>query len=70
MDMKGTPMLEFKLPAMSCGHCVTAVTEAVQEVDGSARVEVNLATKDVKVESTQDRQKIAAALAEAGYPPA
>ncbi len=63
-------MLEFKLPAMSCGHCVGAVTQAVKEVDGNARVEVDLATKGVKVESGQDRQKIVAALTEAGYPPA
>lgn len=42
-------MLEFKLPTMSCGHCGNAVTEAVKEVDANATVEVDLATKDVKV---------------------
>ena len=63
-------MQEFKLPDMSCGHCVKAVTEAVHEVDPQARVEVDLATKQARVESTQPRDKLAAALTEAGYAPA
>ena len=63
-------MHEFKLPAMSCGHCVQAVTEAAKEVDPQARVEVDLARKEAKVESAQPRQKFVEALAEAGYTPA
>ncbi len=63
-------MFEFKLPGMSCGHCVGAVTQAVKEVDAQARVAVDLASKQVQVESTADRQAIADALDEAGYPPA
>ncbi|TFZ00141.1 heavy-metal-associated domain-containing protein [Ramlibacter humi] len=63
-------MHEFKLPAMSCGHCVNAVTEAAHEVDPQARVEVDLARKEARVESPQPREKFAAALAEAGYTPA
>ena len=42
-------MHDFKLPAMSCGHCVQAVTEAAKEVDPQARVEVDLARKEAKV---------------------
>jgi copper chaperone len=63
-------MHEFKLPAMSCGHCVKAVTEAAHEVDPQARVEVDLAGKQARVESAQPRERFTAALAEAGYPPA
>jgi copper chaperone len=62
-------MIEFKVDAMSCGHCVSTVTKAIQQVDPQARVEVNLDTKNVKVESTQDRARIAQALTEAGYTP-
>ena len=29
-------MLEFNIQAMSCGHCVKAITEAVHEVDPQA----------------------------------
>lgn len=63
-------MHEFKLPAMSCGHCVNAVTEAAHEVDPGARVEVDLAKKEARVESGQPREKFVAALVEAGYTPA
>ena len=52
------------------GHCVGAVTKTLQSVDPQAKVEVDLASKKVKVESTQDRAKLADALTEAGYPPA
>ena len=63
-------MIEFKLPDMSCGHCASTVTRAVQQVDPQARVDVDLAGKTVKIETGQDRAPIARALAEAGYPPA
>jgi copper chaperone len=63
-------MQEFKLPAMSCGHCVAAVTGAVKNVDPAAKVEVDLDQKNARIESSQDRAVLAAALTEAGYPPA
>jgi copper chaperone len=63
-------MIEFNLPAMSCGHCVSSVTEAVKQVDPDAKVDVDLATKRVKVETSQPREPIAEALTDAGYPPA
>jgi copper chaperone len=63
-------MLEFKIPAMSCGHCVKAVTEAVHEVDPQAAVQVDLASKQVTVQTAAARDAVVAALAEAGYMPA
>jgi hypothetical protein len=45
------------------------VTEAVQEVDPSARVDVDLERKKVSVQSAADRAALARALTEAGYPP-
>lgn len=63
-------MIEFKLPQMSCGHCVRSVTEAVQSVDPQAEVKVDLGAKTAQVESKAQRDAIARALAEAGYQPA
>jgi copper chaperone len=63
-------MIEMNLPDMSCGHCVSTVAQTVQEVDPKARVEVDLATKLVRIESSDGRQVFADALTEAGYPPA
>lgn len=63
-------MIEFDIPAISCGHCAGMVTKTVQSLDPQARVEVDLATKKVRIETTGERGAIAAALSEAGYPPA
>jgi copper chaperone len=63
-------MIEFDIAALSCGHCVRAVTEAVHEVDPAARVDVDLANKHVTVQTQADRETLKAALAEAGYAPA
>jgi len=62
-------MIEFNVEAMSCGHCVSVVTKAVKSVDPQAKVDVDLPTHKVHVETTQDRETVAAALSEAGYPP-
>ena len=60
--------MEFNIPAMSCGHCAGVITQTVKALDPSAQVNVDLASKKVVVESSQDRQNVAKALAEAGYP--
>lgn len=63
-------MLEFDIASLSCGHCARAVTEAVHQVDPDAQVEVDLARKQVQVRTEAAPERIRAALAEAGYPPA
>jgi copper chaperone len=63
-------MLEFDVQAMSCGHCVRAVSEAIREIDPEARVDVDLDSKKVTVESSAARPALVEALTEAGYPPA
>ncbi|MFW9606120.1 MAG: heavy-metal-associated domain-containing protein [Pseudomonas sp.] len=57
----------FNVQGMSCGHCVKAVTTAIQQQDPLARVEVNLSTAQVRVESTLEAARIIALLDEAGY---
>ena len=63
-------MLTFQIPNMTCGHCVKAVTQAVHAVDPAATVQTDLATHEVKVETTASRESVVAQLAEAGYQPA
>ena len=63
-------MIEFDVQAMSCGHCVSAVSQTIKAMDPAARVEVDLANKKVKIESEESPARLAQALAEAGYPPA
>ncbi len=63
-------MLDFNIAALSCGHCARAVTEAVHEIDPEARVEVDLGSKQVKVQTQATREQVVAVLTEAGYAPA
>lgn len=61
-------MYELQVENMSCGHCVAAVTKAVQSVDGTATVDVNLDSKQVKVRSGAPLSAVTAAIVDAGYP--
>jgi len=61
-------MIEMTLPDMSCGHCASTVTQTCKLVDPAAKIEVDLGSKTVKIQSSEDRQDFADALAEAGYP--
>jgi len=59
----------YTVTGMTCGHCVSSVTEEVQEVPGIEDVDVVLATGALTVTSSQtlDDDAIRAAVEEAGY---
>ncbi|KTC63090.1 copper resistance protein CopZ [Pseudomonas fluorescens ABAC62] len=60
-------MQVFSVEGMTCGHCVKAVTQAVLERDPSAEVKVDLAAKQVSVQSQLEREEIAGLIREEGY---
>ncbi len=59
----------YTVVGMTCGHCVNAVTEEVQQVPGVTGVDVDLASGGLTVtsESSVDDAAVAAAVEEAGY---
>lgn len=59
----------FTVTGMTCDHCKNAVTTEVARLDGVTRVDVDLATGAVTVESAAplDRSAVADAVDEAGY---
>ncbi|MDR9861834.1 MULTISPECIES: heavy-metal-associated domain-containing protein [Pseudomonas] len=61
-------MQVFNVQGMSCGHCVKAVTQAVQAKDPSASVRVDLAAKEVGVESALSADQVIEIISEEGYP--
>jgi copper chaperone len=63
-------MIELTLPDMTCGHCVAAVTRTVLALDADARVQIDLPTHRVQIETTHPVDAIKAALDEEGYPAA
>ena len=60
---------EFTVPAVSCGHCVKAITQEVGALQGVTRVDVDLNTKHVRVETDGQVSDavIVDAINEAGY---
>ncbi|KAB8041739.1 heavy-metal-associated domain-containing protein [Janthinobacterium aquaticum] len=61
-------MYQLQVENMTCGHCVKAVTQAVQTVDPQAQVQIELADKSVKVGTDKGLDAIRDAIEEAGYP--
>jgi len=62
-------VIELTLPDMTCNHCVRTVTETVRKLDPAARLDFELPTHKVRIESTRPVEEISSALAEEGYPP-
>jgi len=60
--------LTYRVDGMSCEHCKVAVTEEVGVLAGVASVDVDLATKLVRVSGAGlDDAAVVAAIDEAGY---
>jgi len=58
----------FQVSGMTCGHCVSAVSEEVGRVPGVRAVAVDLESGQVTVTGEDYRdEQIAAAVDEAGY---
>jgi copper chaperone len=59
----------YTVTGMTCGHCVTSVTEEVQEIPGVEDVQVVLETGNLAVTSSDpvDDAAVRAAVEEAGY---
>ncbi|MGY1954110.1 heavy-metal-associated domain-containing protein [Pseudomonas pergaminensis] len=60
-------MQVFSVEGMTCGHCVRAVTQALQGKDPAASVKVDLAAKEVGVESRLSAEEVIEAITEEGY---
>jgi len=57
----------FDVAGMTCGYCVRAVTEAVQQIDAAAMVQIGLKAGQARFESTAPVAKLEDAIREAGY---
>jgi len=59
----------YTVTGMTCGHCVSSVTEEVQEIPSVESVEVVLETGAVTIASAEpiDEATVRAAVEEAGY---
>ncbi|MBB5415249.1 copper chaperone [Paraburkholderia atlantica] len=62
--------MEFKVADMSCGGCASAISKAIAGLDPAAKVQIDVAAKTVKVESSSlDQRQIAYAIEQANFHP-
>lgn len=63
-------MIAFEVKDMTCGHCVSTITQAVKAADQHARVEIDLGQHLVRIEpGAADARQLSEAIEEAGYTP-
>lgn len=61
-------MYQLTVDGMSCAHCTGRVTKAVQAIDQNAKVDIDLVTRRVVIDSSASLDVLADAIDEAGYP--
>ena len=63
-------MISFQVNDMTCGHCISSITQAVKAVDSSATVQIDAATRRVEIEAARaDAVELADAIKAARYTP-
>ncbi len=60
-------MMKLNVPDMTCGHCASTVEKAVKSVDPAAKVNVDLGSKTVTVDTVADETKVKDVIRSAGY---
>ncbi|NDC10499.1 MAG: copper chaperone [Oxalobacteraceae bacterium] len=60
-------MYELKVDGMTCGGCVNSVKRALQAIDANARIDVDLHSKTVKIDTAVELHAVKAAVEDAGY---
>jgi copper chaperone len=57
----------FSVPAMTCRHCVRAISAQVRDLRGVVALEADTTTRTFRVEGTAEPDEVRAAIAAAGY---
>ena len=61
-------MLSLKVSGMTCGGCINAVTRAVQTEDPQAKVQADLASQIVILETSLSAAQASQLIIDAGFP--
>lgn len=62
--------LTLKVEDMTCGHCASTITGAIEGAFPGSKVKADPASKLVSVTGAADAARVAAVVREAGYTPA
>ena len=68
-DPRGPTLQEtvFCVPAMTCRHCVRAISAQVRDVEGVVALEADTTTRTIRVQGAVDPDAVRSAIAAAGY---
>jgi copper chaperone len=61
-------MLSLKVSGMTCGGCIKAVTKAIQSQDPQDKVEADLVSQMVNLETSLSAVQASQIIADAGFP--
>jgi copper chaperone len=61
-------MLTLKVSGMTCGGCINAVTRAIQAQDPQAKVQADLVSQTVNLETTLSEAQASELITDAGFP--
>jgi copper chaperone len=61
-------MLSLKVTGMTCGGCINAVTRAIQSQDPQAKVQADLGTQTVSLETSLSKAQASELIKDAGFP--
>lgn len=62
-------MTTFDVKDMTCAHCTNAITRAVLAVDPAAKVQIDLPSHRVNIDSASTAAELSQAIEKAGYSP-
>ena len=65
---QGDAMFSLKVSGMTCGGCINAVTKAVQSQDPQAKVQADLATQTVSLDTSLSQEEASKLITDAGFP--
>jgi copper chaperone len=61
-------MFNLTVSGMTCGGCINAVTRAIQAQDPQARIQADLATQILSLETSLSPELAAQLISDAGFP--
>lgn len=62
--------MQFHITTMTCGGCARSVTKTIHSVDATAKVEIDIESQRVEINTLAPREQIVSALTGAGFAPA
>lgn len=60
-------MLNLKVDGMSCGHCVSTITKAIQSKYPKASANIDLSTQEIQIEGIENEKDVIQLIEQTGY---